>query len=98
MKKIKIYEQLYETDEEATRLIDMARKLEGSIRNTGIHAAGIIISGEPLTDLIPICNAKDSDMPVTQFSMKPVEAVGMLKVDFLGLKTLDSYSNLCGCH
>ena len=79
---------LYETDEEVARLIDLARTLEGSIRNTGIHAAGIIISGSPLTDLIPICNAKDSDIPVTQFSMKPVEAVGMLKVDFLGLTTL----------
>lgn len=79
---------LHETDEEVARLIDLAQILEGSIRNTGIHAAGIIISGSPLTDLIPICNAKDSDMPVTQFSMKPVEAVGMLKVDFLGLTTL----------
>ncbi len=80
--------QRYESDEEVTRLFDLAKKLEGSIRNTGIHAAGIIISGVPLTDLIPICNAKDSEMPVTQFSMKPVEAVGMLKVDFLGLTTL----------
>jgi DNA polymerase III subunit alpha len=79
---------LYQTDPEVTRLLKLALKLEGSIRNTGIHAAGIIISGEPLTDLIPICNAKDSEMPVTQFSMKPVESVGMLKVDFLGLKTL----------
>lgn len=79
---------LYEQDEEARRIIDNAKKLEGSIRNTGIHAAGIIISGEPLTNFIPICNAKDSDMPVTQYSMKPVELVGMLKVDFLGLKTL----------
>jgi DNA polymerase-3 subunit alpha len=79
---------LYESDAEVGRLIDIARKLEGSIRNTGIHAAGIIISGVPLVDLIPICNAKDSEMPVTQFSMKPVEAVGMLKVDFLGLTTL----------
>lgn len=78
----------YENDEEVKRLFDLARKLEGSIRNTGIHAAGIIISGSPLTDLIPICNAKDSKIPVTQFSMKPVEAVGMLKVDFLGLTTL----------
>ncbi len=80
--------ELYETDKEVTRLFDLAKKLEGSIRNTGIHAAGIIISGAPLTDLIPLASAKDSDMPVTQFSMKPVEAVGMLKVDFLGLKTL----------
>ncbi len=79
---------LYETDEEVAHLIDLARILEGSIRNTGIHAAGIIISGAPLTDLIPICNSKDSEMPVTQFSMKPVEVVGMLKVDFLGLTTL----------
>lgn len=79
---------LYETDEEVARLVDLAKTLEGSIRNTGIHAAGIIISGSPLTDLIPICNAKDSQIPVTQFSMKPVEAVGMLKVDFLGLTTL----------
>ncbi|MEM1282971.1 MAG: DNA polymerase III subunit alpha [Chlamydiota bacterium] len=78
----------YENDEEAHRVIDIARILEGSIRNTGIHAAGIIISGEPLTEFIPLCNAKDSEMPVTQFSMKPVESVGMLKVDFLGLKTL----------
>lgn len=80
--------QLYEQDEEARRIIDIGRKLEGSIRNTGIHAAGIIISGDPLTNFIPLCNAKDSDMPVTQYSMKPVELVGMLKVDFLGLKTL----------
>lgn len=79
---------LYETDEDARRIIDIGQKLEGSIRNTGIHAAGIIISGDPLTEYIPICNAKDSDMPVTQYSMKPVEQVGMLKVDFLGLKTL----------
>lgn len=79
---------MYEQDEDAQRIIDIGRKLEGSIRNTGIHAAGIIISGDPLTNFIPICISKDSTMPVTQFSMKPVELVGMLKVDFLGLKTL----------
>lgn len=79
---------MYEGDSETTLIMDLGKKLEGSIRNTGIHAAGIIISGQPLMELIPIANAKDSDMPVTQFSMKPVEAVGMLKVDFLGLKTL----------
>ncbi|HRD55014.1 MAG TPA: DNA polymerase III subunit alpha [Parachlamydiaceae bacterium] len=79
---------MYEEDEDAKRIIDLGTTLEGSIRNTGIHAAGIIISGEPLTNFIPLCNAKDSEMPVTQYSMKPVELVGMLKVDFLGLKTL----------
>jgi len=79
---------MVENDEEAARIIQLGMRLEGSIRSTGIHAAGIIIAGEPLQDLIPICNAKDSDIPVTQYSMKPVEMVGMLKVDFLGLKTL----------
>ncbi len=80
--------QMYQDDEDARRIIDLGQKLEGSIRNTGIHAAGVIISGKPLLDLIPICTAKDSEMPVTQYSMKPVEQVGMLKIDSLGLKTL----------
>ncbi|HEY5260333.1 MAG TPA: DNA polymerase III subunit alpha, partial [Rhabdochlamydiaceae bacterium] len=80
----------YDTDREVKELIDIARRLEGSVRNTGIHAAGLIISGDPLTDRIPVCSAKDSEILVTQFSMKPVEAVGMLKIDFLGLKTLTS--------
>ncbi|MBA2728024.1 MAG: DNA polymerase III subunit alpha [Parachlamydiaceae bacterium] len=81
-------QSVYNEDEESRRILDIGLKLEGSIRNTGIHAAGIIIAGEPLTNYIPISNAKDSDMPVSQFSMKPAELVGMLKVDFLGLKTL----------
>lgn len=81
---------MYENDEETHRLFDLAKKLEGSIRNTGIHAAGVIISGEPLTEHIPLCRSKDSDLAATQYSMKPVETVGMLKVDFLGLKTLTS--------
>jgi DNA polymerase-3 subunit alpha len=80
----------YDTDREVQELIDIARRLEGSVRNTGIHAAGLIISGDPLTEHIPVCSAKDSEILVTQFSMKPVEAVGMLKIDFLGLKTLTS--------
>ena len=80
----------YDTDPEVQELIDIAQRLEGSVRNTGIHAAGLIISGDPLTDRIPVCVAKDSAILVTQFSMKPVEAVGMLKIDFLGLKTLTS--------
>jgi len=77
-------------DEEGKRILEYAQKLEGSIRNTGIHAAGLIICGEALTDHIPVCSAKDADMIVTQYSMKPVEAVGMLKIDFLGLKALTS--------
>lgn len=79
---------LVASDDEAGRVIALARQLEGSIRGTGIHAAGLIIGGGPLMDLIPLCNAKDSDIPATQYSMKPIESVGMLKIDFLGLKTL----------
>lgn len=78
------------SDPEVERLIHLAKKLEGSVRNTGIHPAGLIICEDPIIDHIPVCNAKDSDIAVTQFSMKPVEAVGMLKIDFLGLKTLTS--------
>jgi len=81
---------LMETDEEARRVLEMAKKAEGSIRNTSTHAAGLIISAHPITDHIPICTAKDSEMAVTQYAMKPVESVGMLKIDFLGLKTLTS--------
>jgi len=78
----------YESDAETKRLIDLAKTLEGSVRNTGIHAAGLIVSADPLMDHIPVCTAKDANMMVTQYAMKPVEAVGMLKIDFLGLKTL----------
>jgi DNA polymerase-3 subunit alpha len=81
---------LMASDEEAKRLLEMAKRCEGSIRNTSTHAAGLIISANPITDHIPVCMAKDSDMTVTQFAMKPVEMVGMLKIDVLGLKTLTS--------
>ncbi|MDF2578005.1 MAG: dnaE [Chlamydiales bacterium] len=79
---------MYSTDEDAKRIIDLGRKLEGSVRNLGIHAAGLIICGDGLTNHIPLCKSKDSEIALTQYSMKPVEMVGMLKVDFLGLKTL----------
>jgi len=82
--------RLVKEDDEARRVLEMAQKCEGSIRNTSTHAAGLIISASPITDHIPVCTAKDSDMVVTQFAMKPVESVGMLKIDFLGLKTLTS--------
>ncbi|WP_111708823.1 DNA polymerase III subunit alpha [Lutibacter citreus] len=68
--------------------INQARNLEGSIRNTGIHACGVIITPEPITNLVPVSVAKDSDMYVTQFDNNVVETAGLLKMDFLGLKTL----------
>lgn len=82
--------RLMQKDDEARRVLEMAKRCEGSIRNTSTHAAGLIISASPITDHVPVCTAKDSHMIVTQFAMKPVESVGMLKIDFLGLKTLTS--------
>ncbi len=82
--------KIYTSDEETKRVIDLGKLLEGSIRNTGIHAAGMIVSGEALIDRIPLCLAKESPIPASQYSMKPLEMVGMLKIDFLGLTTLTS--------
>ena len=65
-----------------------AEVLEGSVRQTGVHACGIIIGRDDLEEHIPVCTAKDTDLYVTQFDGKHVEAVGLLKMDFLGLKTL----------
>lgn len=65
-----------------------AEKLEGSIRNTGIHAAGIIIAPEDLTNIIPVAIMKDSPLLVTQFDGRVIEDAGVIKMDFLGLKTL----------
>ncbi len=68
--------------------IKQAIALEGSIRNTGTHACGVIITPENITNLVPVATAKDSDMYVTQFDNNVVESAGLLKMDFLGLKTL----------
>jgi DNA polymerase III subunit alpha len=69
-------------------VLRMARRLEGSVRNTGIHAAGIIIAPDDLTRLVPVCTAKDAELYITQFEGNIVEEAGLLKMDFLGLKTL----------
>jgi len=65
-----------------------AEVLEGSVRQTGVHACGIIIGKDPLDNHIPLCTAKDTDLYVTQYDGSHVESVGLLKMDFLGLKTL----------
>ncbi len=72
----------------AAKTINQALALEGSVRNTGTHACGIIITPEDITNLIPVATAKDSGMFVTQFDNNVVESAGLLKMDFLGLKTL----------
>jgi DNA polymerase-3 subunit alpha len=68
--------------------LNHAKKLEGSVRNTGIHACGVIISPDDITNYIPVCTAKDAELLVTQYDNKVVEDAGLLKMDFLGLKTL----------
>ncbi|MCB0398449.1 MAG: DNA polymerase III subunit alpha [Winogradskyella sp.] len=68
--------------------VNQARVLEGSVRNTGIHACGVIITPGDITNYVPVATAKDSDLYVTQFDNSVVESAGLLKMDFLGLKTL----------
>lgn len=75
------------TDESA-KIVNQARKLEGSVRNTGIHACGVIITPDDITNHIPVATSKDAELLVTQFDNKVVEDAGLLKMDFLGLKTL----------
>lgn len=70
------------------KTLKMAETLEGSVRHRGIHAAGIIIAPDDLINCLPVCTSKDTDLWVTQFDGKYVEDAGMLKMDFLGLKTL----------
>jgi DNA polymerase III subunit alpha len=71
-----------------TKTIGFAEVLEGSVRQTGVHACGIIISRDPLTDHIPLMPTKDDNLPTTQYDGRFVESIGLLKMDFLGLKTL----------
>ncbi|MDO5608824.1 MAG: DNA polymerase III subunit alpha [Capnocytophaga sp.] len=72
----------------AAETLQQARVLEGSLRNTGIHACGVIITPDDITNFVPVGTAKDSDLFVTQFDNSVVESAGLLKMDFLGLKTL----------
>ncbi|MCC5908158.1 MAG: DNA polymerase III subunit alpha [Balneolaceae bacterium] len=88
-KEVKELRELKEQDDKLEgQTLQMAETLEGSVRNTGIHAAGVIIAPDKLTKYIPVCSAKDADLYVTQFDGKVIEDAGMLKMDFLGLKTL----------
>ena len=75
-------------NDKRAEVLQMAEKLEGSVRNSGIHAAGVIIAPDDLTEYIPVSTSKDSNLLVTQFDGKVIEDAGMLKMDFLGLKTL----------
>ncbi|HEY5381947.1 MAG TPA: DNA polymerase III subunit alpha [Acidobacteriaceae bacterium] len=79
--------QAYNTDPKVKELIDTAQRLEGLVRGAGVHAAGVVIAPQPLTELVPVTRTKD-DAIVTSYDMKAVEKMGLLKMDFLGLTTL----------
>src|SRR4051812_9366022 len=89
----------YASDPQAKAIVDVARGLEGVVRNASIHAAAVVIADRPLTDIVPLQLAEDrgqvtedggrSYKTVTQYSMKPIEEIGLLKMDFLGLRNLD---------
>ncbi len=83
-----LLQQQRDSDEAVARLIEIALRLEGLYRHASTHAAGVVIGDRPLSELVPLYRDPRSDMPVTQFNMKWVELAGLVKFDFLGLKTL----------
>ncbi len=88
LEKINQLLNIHDGDDLEGQTLKMARTLEGSVRNTGIHACGVIITPDDITNFVPVATAKDSDLYVTQFDNSVVESAGLLKMDFLGLKTL----------
>lgn len=88
------FKQAYETEETTRELIDTAFVLEDLTRNSSVHAAGVVIGPEPLVNLLPLKQDEDGTI-VTQYSMNPVGDLGLLKMDFLGLKTLTVIRNTC---
>jgi DNA polymerase-3 subunit alpha len=87
--------QAYEQSEQTRKVIDICKRLEGLTRHASVHAAGVVIADEPLTNFIPLYKASDSDDIVTGYEGPMVEKVGLLKMDFLGLKTLSVLERAC---
>jgi DNA polymerase-3 subunit alpha len=85
---VKKLREIYNGNDLQSKILHEAEVLEGSVRNTGIHAAGIIIAPKDLTDLIPVATSKESDLWLTQIEGNTIEEAGVIKMDFLGLKTL----------
>ncbi len=78
----------YETDSEIRELLELAKRIEGLARNVGTHAAAVVIADKPLTEYVPLCRVSGKQDVITQWSMNDVEAAGLLKMDFLGLRNL----------
>ncbi len=88
-------QELEKGTELVQKVLRLAQKLEGSIRNTGIHACGVIIGPDDISNYVPVADSKDSDMMATQFEGKLIESVGMIKMDFLGLSNLSIIKDAC---
>ena len=82
------FKKMYDTDPKVREVIDFGQKLEGLCRHAGIHAAGVVIAEEPLENLVPLCRQADSDDAITQWDGPTCEKAGLMKMDFLGLRTL----------
>jgi DNA polymerase-3 subunit alpha len=82
------FRKMAQEDSQIGKMIQTAKKLEGSVRNTGVHACGVIITPDDITNFVPVAVAKDSELLLSQYDNSAAEQVGLLKMDFLGLRTL----------
>ena len=87
--------RLYDEDQTIRKVLDIGKRLEGLSRNTSVHAAGVVVADQPLDTLLPLYKPSDSDIVMTQFEGTMVEKVGLLKMDFLGLRTLSVIARAC---
>ncbi len=95
MQHLSEFSQMVESDDILKGLINIAMKVEGLFRNVGTHAAGVVIGDRPIDQLVALYKDDKSDMPVTQYNMKFIEDTGLIKYDFLGLKTLTVIKKAC---
>jgi len=94
--KVPELKALAQQDERVRKVLDLGERIEGLSRHSSVHAAGVVIAPGPLTDYVPVCTApQDDDAIITQYDMVALEKVGMLKIDFLGLKTLTVIHDAC---
>ncbi len=88
IENVKKVREMYHCGDLSSKVLKQAEKLEGTVRNTGIHAAGIIIAPHDLSDIVPVATSKDSELLITQYEGKVIEDAGVIKMDFLGLRNL----------
>ncbi len=94
LEQVKELKELYNSDPQAKKLLDYASKLEGVARHASVHACGVVITPKPLTEYTPLQKAsQDDDSVITQYSLNPLDEIGILKMDFLGLKNLTIIQN-----